>query len=124
MNNAIIGCLVTEYEPLMKALALPDEGDRHVLAAAIHCGADAVITFNLRDFPEAELRRYNIEALHPDEFLHHQFGLDQASVITAAQRVRRRLRNPPKTAQEYLAVLEAQQLPKTVAELTPYLSVI
>lgn len=35
MNRAVPDCLVTGYEALIPALTLPDEDDRHVLAAAI-----------------------------------------------------------------------------------------
>jgi PIN domain len=124
MNRAVMGCLVEGYQFLIDAVTLPDAGDRHVLAAAIHGSADAIITANLKHFPKAELAKYDIEAQHPDEFLHHQFGLDPACMITAAQRVRKRLKNPPKTAEEYLETLEAQQLPQTVSELRPYVAVI
>ncbi len=54
--------------------------DRHVLAAAIRCGAQSIVTFNLRDFQNEELRKYDIEAIHPDEFLVNQFHLDDALV--------------------------------------------
>ena len=37
MNAAIADCLVTDYEPLIPGLDLPDANDRHVLAAAIRC---------------------------------------------------------------------------------------
>jgi hypothetical protein len=124
MNRAVMGCLVDGYQSLVGALTLPDGGDRHVLAAAIHCSADAIITANLKHFPKAELAKYEIEAQHPDEFLHHQFGLDEASMVVAAQRIRKRLKNPPKTAEEYLDALEAQQLPQTVADLRSYVTLI
>jgi hypothetical protein len=53
MNSAVLDCLVTGFEPLEPGLtALPDPDDRHVLAAAIHCGAQEIVTFNLRDFPD------------------------------------------------------------------------
>lgn len=51
MNTAVPDCLVSDYHALVGALSLPDEDDRHVLAAAIRCGAQAIITFNLKDFP-------------------------------------------------------------------------
>lgn len=124
MNQAVMDCLVEGYEDLIPAINLPDKDDRHVLAAAIRSGADAIITFNLKDFPQKILDRYEIEVLHPDEFLHYQIGLDQAAVVVAAQRCRARLKNPPRTAEEYLATLAAQSLPKTVGELTPFCAVI
>lgn len=124
MNKAVMGCLVDGYQSLIGSLNLPDPDDRHVLAAAIRCRADAIITFNLKDFPADELKKYDIEAQHPDEFLHHQFGLDQPSMIVAAQKIRSRLQSPPKSAEDYLKTLEAQQLPQTVSELMPYISVL
>ena len=57
MNRHVEDCLVTGYEDLIDGLTLPDPDDRHVLAAAIKAGADVIVTFNLRDFPAAELER-------------------------------------------------------------------
>jgi hypothetical protein len=39
MDSHVCDCLVTGYESLIPSLTLPDLDDRHVLAAAIHCGA-------------------------------------------------------------------------------------
>lgn len=124
MNATVPDCLVEGYEDLVPSLTLPDADDRHVLAAAIASSSDAIVTFNLKDFPKATVGKYNIEILHPDDFIFHQFGLNNAGVIIAAQRCRARLRNPQKTAEEYLQTLERQSLPKTVAELREYLSVL
>lgn len=124
MNLAIPDCLVEGYEDLVAGLALPDRNDRHVLAAAIASASDGIVTFNLKDFPRPYLAKFSIELLHPDEFIHHQFGLDNAAVLVAVQRCRGRLRNPPKTADQYLDTLEVQGLPQTVAELRPYSAVI
>lgn len=43
--------------------------DRHVLAAAVACDADRIITCNLRDFPRASCEPYGAEPEHPDDFL-------------------------------------------------------
>lgn len=124
MDQAVMDCLVEGYEDLIPVLQLPDQDDRHVLAAAIKSGADAIVTFNIKDFPASVLRQYEIEALHPDEFIHHQFGLKASAVIVTAQRCRNRLRNPSHTANEYLDILARQSLPNTVSELSEYAAVI
>jgi len=62
---------VTGYELLIDTLDLPDPDDRHVLAAAICCGADAIVTFNLKDFPKDKLAHYGIEVIHPDDFIYY-----------------------------------------------------
>lgn len=43
MIQAIPDSLVTGYEPFIQELDLPDADDRHVLAAAIHAGAQVII---------------------------------------------------------------------------------
>lgn len=72
MNSAVRDCLVTGYETLIPTIELPDDSDRHVVAAAISARADAIVTFNLRHFPTAKLTPYNLEAIHPDDFLAYQ----------------------------------------------------
>lgn len=124
MNEAVLDSLVDGHHCLIDSLALPDPDDRHVLAAAIHAGADAIVTFNLRDFPESTMDEFNLEVLHPDDFIQFQYDFNNAAVIIAAQRCRSRLKNPPKTVEEYLETLAQQRLPKTVSLLTPYTSVI
>lgn len=124
MDRAVLDCLVEDYESLVEGLTLPDPDDRHVLAAAIHSACDAIVTINLKDFPKDYLAKFQLELIHPDDFIFHQFGLAGATVLIAAQRCRERLRNPSKSAAEYLDTLEKQGLPKTVAELRQYASVI
>lgn len=124
MDEAVLDCLVEGHMELVPVLELPDPGDRHVLAAAIHSGADAIVTFNLKDFPPDACSKYNIEVLHPDDFIRFQFDFDNAAVILAARRCRSRLKNPPKTAAEYLETLAQQRLPATVSALFPFSSVI
>lgn len=117
MNSHIRGCLVTGYEPLIAGLTLPDPDDRHVLAAAIRASADVIVTFNLKDFPPVHLAPLGIEAQHPDEFIVHLIDLSPGVVLSFVTRGWKNLKNPSKTAEEYLDTLLRQSLPETVAAL-------
>ncbi|MAO60833.1 MAG: PIN domain-containing protein [Alcanivorax sp.] len=120
MNQAVPDCRVTGYENLIAGLTLPDPDDRHVLAAAVVAGAQLIVTFNLRDFPEAVLARFGIEAVHPDDFVVQQFDLHEARVIETAKNHRGSLKKPPKGVEEYLETLAAQGLVVTVDRLREY----
>lgn len=120
MDAAVPDALVTDYEPLVQGLDLPDENDRHVLAAAIKCNASVIVTFNLKDFPQAALRRFDIEALHPDDFIADLWDLDKAAVLKAAQRQRISMKNPTHDVQAYLDKLLQQKLPESVKMLSEF----
>ncbi|MFJ4396997.1 PIN domain-containing protein [Pseudomonas sp. NPDC089396] len=120
MDAAVPDALVTDYEPLVEGLDLPDEDDRHVLAAAIKCNASVIVTFNLKDFPAAVLGRFDIEPLHPDDFIADLWDLDKAAVLEAAQRQRMSLKTPPHSVQEYLDRLLQQKLPESVKLLSEF----
>ncbi|MES9905907.1 MAG: PIN domain-containing protein [Sedimenticola sp.] len=124
MNSAIPDSLVTGYEPLIEKSELPDIDDRHVLAAAIHSGAQAIITFNLRGFPDNALAQYGVEAMHPDTFIEHQLDLHQGAVIAIAKQHREALKNPPKTADEYIETLAAQGLAISAVRFRDYSELI
>lgn len=120
MNQAIPDSLVSDYEPLVQGLDLPDGDDRHVLAAAIKCGASVIVTYNLKDFPAKILKRFEIEALHPDVFLSDIWDLDQAAVLKAVQKQRASLKNPVYSPRELLDILLKQRLPEIVKHLSSY----
>ena len=111
MDAAVLDCLVSGFESLEAGLTLlPDPDDRHVLAAAIHCGAQGIVTFNLRDFPDAVLRPYGVRAVHPDEFIEHLLDLNPEAVCEAVRRIRRRLTSPPLSVDELLENYERHGL--------------
>lgn len=62
MEDEIRDATVTDHEYLIDQLDLPDGNDRHVLAAAIHANAEAIVTKNLRDFPSDSLTPWGVEA--------------------------------------------------------------
>lgn len=120
MDTSVRDCLVDGYESLIPSLELPDDNDRHVLAAAIVAGADVIVTFNLKDFPNNKLQAYGVEAQHPDEFIAHLIDLAPSRVCAAVATIRARLRNPPRTVTEYIDKIEQQQLPQTAAALRDF----
>lgn len=117
MDRSVRDCLVEGYEYLIPGLALPDEDDRHVLAAAIRSRSSVIVTFNLKDFPAEMLEEYEVEAQHPDEFIAHLIDLNPAWVLAAVARHRASLKNPPKSREDYLDALLQQGLPETVSQL-------
>ncbi|WP_420563922.1 PIN domain-containing protein [Thalassobaculum sp.] len=124
MNAAVLDCVVEGYEYIIPTLSLPDKDDRHVLAAAIHGKCDAIVTFNKKDFPVSEISKYNIEIIHPDDFVSYQFDLDKAASLNSVQACRKRLSSPSVNADNYLETLLRQSLTKTVSVLRPYSKII
>ncbi len=125
MNENVRDCVVSGYEPLIASIeGLPDPGDRHVVAAAYHCRADAIVTYNFKDFPGKALHRYGLEAIHPDDFVHLQIDLDTAKAVAAIHQCRQRLKSPPMDVESYLRVIEAGAMPKTAARLRPFASIL
>ena len=117
MNSHARDCLVLDFEELIAGLTLPDPDDRHVLAAAIKSGAEAVVTFNLKDFPSETLRAFGVDARHPDDFIVDLLDTAPAIVCRAAGMQRASLKRPPLSVDDYLAALERQNLPRSVARL-------
>lgn len=124
MDGAISDALVTGHEALVAGLSLPDPEDRHVLAAAIRCQAGVIVTFNLKDFPQASLQPFGIEAQHPDEFIANLFDLDRSAVLEAARRQRANLKRPAMDAKHYLQVLRRQGLVQAEQLLGRFESII
>ncbi|RSZ62433.1 PIN domain-containing protein [Corynebacterium hylobatis] len=117
MCKAVDDCLVTGYEDLIEALTLPDPDDRHVLAAAIRCGAQVIVTENKRDFPSEVLNRYNIEIQGADEFLCDQIDLFGPRVHQAITYAAAAFKNPPRTIDDVLDALAKSGAPSAAALL-------
>lgn len=117
MCEAVPDCLVAGYEHLVAGLDLPDPDDRHVLAAAIRGNAQAIVTFNLRDFPDHVLERYDIEAKHPDEFVLDCIDLAPGAVVKCVTDQAGALHRPPVLIPELLDTLRRLGLVQSVARL-------
>jgi len=92
---------------------LPDEDDHHVLAAAIKCEADYLVTSNLKDFPAGELEKFNIKPIHPDDFCLLLIQQNRKSAIRGFNKLVGRLKNPPRSKSDVLTMLKMTDLPKS-----------
>ncbi|MCI0569410.1 MAG: PIN domain-containing protein [Myxococcaceae bacterium] len=124
MVAAIADCLVTGHEPLVGGLELPDPDDRHVLAAAIRCAAQVIVTANLRDFPPERLKPYGIEARHPDDFVLGIVALAPGAVASIALQQATALKSPPQSMAQLLDTLRGNGLVRTVAKLRELLGTV
>lgn len=114
MNKAFPDAQLQGFKHLIGRIKLPDPDDRHVLAAAIASGGDVIVTSNLKDFPKANLQKYDIHPLHPDRFTADLIRFDRESASIAFRRQVKRLTNPPKKAEDVLEALKQNKLPETV----------
>ena len=93
---------VTAYEPLLGQLT-NDPKDRHVLAAAVRCGAQVIVTYNKRHFPQAALEPWGIEVQGPSTFLREQYDLNPDVVI---EKLQAQAENLGRSLSEQLRVLK------------------
>ncbi|GAA3623304.1 hypothetical protein [Flavivirga jejuensis] len=83
-----------DYEPLIDGLTLPDEKDRHVLAAAIKTNANVIVTNNLKDFPNDYLASFGLAAKSADDFIADIIDLNHDKAIEAFKKLVLNRRNP------------------------------
>lgn len=72
--------LVNGYQHIVDRCS-NDEKDRHVLACAIHCNSEVILTFNLKHFPEDTLAPWGVSAFHPQDYLITLFDLEPLQVM-------------------------------------------
>lgn len=116
MEAAFPSAVVTDYETLMSQLSLPDGDDRHVLAAALKAGADILVTFNLKDFPDSAVPA-SLTVQHPDVVLRHLLTTNPEGCQVTLTKLVASLKNPPMTVMDIAAALEKNQMPESAALL-------
>lgn len=117
MNRAIRDVLVTDYEPLIDVVELPDVDDRHVLAAAIKAHAQVIVTENVKHFPRVCVKPWNIEARCADDFVLDLIDLSRPTVYAQVQRMADAWKNPPGSVDDVLKSLEHVGLVESVTAL-------
>lgn len=113
VNQAFPDALVENYESLIDGLTIPDEDDRHVLAAAIKINANIIVTNNLKDFPKDYLSNYGLTAKSADDFLTDIIDLNQEVAVEAFKKMVLYRRNPDMDEYEVLDQLRRNGLKKT-----------
>jgi predicted nucleic acid-binding protein len=103
MRAAFPEASVTIPGSLVNSLTcIPDEKDRHVVAAAIRGHAHVIVTQNIKDFPEAALQEYDLLRHTPDDFLVHQFHLNPGRVLETLDSQAANIRTERVQVLEYL----------------------
>jgi predicted nucleic acid-binding protein len=121
MDDTFEDALVTGWEPLLDGIALPDPDDRHVLAAAMRGGAQAIVTSNLKDFPAETLAPLDIAAVHPDAFLLDQLDLAPPVVLDVLREQAAHTRRPKLDVGDVVARLARAGAPGFADEVTRHL---
>lgn len=86
--------LVDNYEQIISSLSLPDENDKHVLAAAIKTNANLIVTNNIKDFPKDYLSQYGLKAKTADDFLTDIIDINTSAAIEAFRAMALNRKNP------------------------------
>lgn len=82
MKSAFPEAMVSFPRELIRAVeCIPDENDRHVLAAAVMARANTIVTQNVKHFPKSCLEKYNVLCQTADDFLLHQYHLCPQMVL-------------------------------------------
>lgn len=116
MASAFPDSSVTGYEPLIPAM-VNDPKDRHVLAAAVRGQAHALVTQNLRDFPEESVRPYDVDVLSADDFLLDLLDLAPRQVLTVLREQAARYQREPRDLHGLLDRLSAAGAVQFAAEV-------
>ena len=112
MRDTFPDAMVTGYEALIPAMTNHPK-DRHVLAAAVRADAAVIVTANLKDFPATALDPYDLNAVHPDDFLLDQLDLYPTQTLRCVREQIVAHRNPAISTDQFLSTFK-----KTVPRFT------
>ena len=132
LEAAFPGAMVDGYRAIEDNLELPDQDDRHVLAAAATAQCDVLVTENLRDFPDAACETFDLLPVNTDDALlllvaeagpalegivRRQIEALRRPAVTVAAFLERLSRNAPQAAMMIGAALGVVEYQRMLAEV-------
>jgi predicted nucleic acid-binding protein len=112
-NQAFPDALVENYETLISLLTLPDEKDKHVLAAAIKTNAHIIVTNNVKDIPKEYLNYFGIDVKSADEFITDIIDLNHELALQAFKDLVMNRTNPDLDEYQVLDIFRKRGLTKS-----------
>lgn len=113
MEHYFADAMVAGYDDLVPMMT-NDVKDRHVLAAAVRGGAEVLVTFNTKHFPAHAVGPFDLEVVHPDDFLLDQLDLYHAPTLRALVELAEGYDSPAMTIDDFLLALTRAGVPKFV----------
>jgi hypothetical protein len=104
MDWALPDALVAGHRRHIPAVSMPDPKDRHVVAAAIEAGAQAVVSAD-RHFRDGGLKPHGLAVWRPGDFRMRLYRADPGATVACMTNARRNLRRSAPTAAEFVADL-------------------
>jgi hypothetical protein len=110
------------YAGHVPGVKLRDPDDRHVVAAGIEAGAATIVTWNVRDFAVAELRKFELTRQTPDAFLIGLYNAAPDAVVAATANARANLRKSLISGPDFLQALQRQKLGRFASAMAAHLA--
>lgn len=107
MRTAFPKAVIDGYEHLVDT-ADNHPKDRHVAAAALHVNADAIVTYNVRDFGGEVLGHRGVAVVTPPDVLGQLIEEEPSVVALAIRAMAARKQRPPMTPAEVVAAVARQ----------------
>ena len=113
VSEAFPDAIVENYEPFFETLTLPDNKDKHVLAAAIKTNANLIVTNNLKHFPLEYISIFGLSAKNADDLFTDIIDLNHETSIKAFRDLVLNKRNPPLDEYQVLDIFRKNGLKDT-----------